>query len=81
MYFYLCVCVHMHTLPEGLWRPGEVSLDSLELELQVIGSCLVWVLGTEPRSSRRAVMLQPAVPTLTRSVGHSKEEETGLERC
>lgn len=53
----------------------RVSSDSLEQELQVIVSCLVWVLGTEFRSSRRAVMLLTAASILPLSVEYSKENE------
>lgn len=36
----LCVCVHGHL------QRLEEGVGSLELELQVLVSCLVWVLGT-----------------------------------
>lgn len=36
---------------------GQKMLESLELELQVIGSCLMWVLGTELQSVRIACAL------------------------
>lgn len=38
-----------------MWGPmGARLLDSLELETPVVQSCLLWVLGTELVSSRRA---------------------------
>lgn len=39
-YVHLCVCAHGH-----VQRPEE-GVGCLELELQVLVSCLVWVLGT-----------------------------------
>jgi hypothetical protein len=41
-----CVC-------SCLWR--QRASDPLELELQAVVSCLMWVLETEPGSSARAV--------------------------
>lgn len=50
--FYLCVCVAVCEHGGGCCqkRPSE----SLKLDSQAVVSCLVWVLGTEPRSSWRA---------------------------
>lgn len=45
------VCVYAH---EHMQRPEERALDPLELELQAVGSCLVWMLGTELGSSTRS---------------------------
>lgn len=38
----------------GLQRPEE-GLNSLESNLQLVGSCMMWVLGFELRSYRRTV--------------------------
>jgi hypothetical protein len=50
--YTIYLCVNAACSP---WGPTEARfLDSLELELPVVQSCLVWVLGTELVSSRRA---------------------------
>lgn len=50
---YVCVCVpHVCRNPS---RPEKKVLGSLELELQWVVSCLLWVLGTDLRSSARTV--------------------------
>lgn len=47
----VCLYVsHAHAVPCGCQMKAP---NPLELELQMV-SCLVWVLGTEPRSSDRA---------------------------
>lgn len=40
------MCLSVCTCALDPWRPKEAS-DSLELELQVVESNLMWVLGTE----------------------------------
>lgn len=49
---FRCVCVPacLHVYHRGQKR----VLDPLELELRVLANWLMWVLGTEPRSSVRA---------------------------
>lgn len=42
-----CVCAH-------LCGDQKMALYVLELELQVVMSCLTWVLGTDLRSTVRA---------------------------
>lgn len=49
----VCLCEYMIYNCGCPWRPGRVS-DTLELELQMVMSLLVWVLGTHPRSPVRA---------------------------
>ena len=51
----LCLCVYLMCV-SGVWRPKEakVMLDPLKLEVQVVTSCLTWVLGTELRSFGKA---------------------------
>lgn len=49
----MCVCpsVCMGTICiQGSWRP-EVGTRFLVLELQLVERYLLWVLGTDPRSS------------------------------
>lgn len=42
---YICVSVcHMCV---GVFEGGKRVADFLELELQAVGGCLIWVLGTE----------------------------------
>ena len=49
---YEFVCMHMYVVVYG----GQKKvLESLELELQVIVSHLMWVLGTKFQSSGRGV--------------------------
>lgn len=50
LFVCLCVCVSCVGCP---WRP-EDGTGFLELVLQMIVSCLTWVLGGEPRSPKRA---------------------------
>lgn len=38
----------------GIRGVQEKATDTLELELQAVVSCLMWVLGTEPGSFGRA---------------------------
>ena len=52
--FYSCVyfCLSICVLHECSGHGRQKSIvDSLELELQVVVSCLMWVLGTKPGSS------------------------------
>lgn len=49
-YFKFCVCVMRYLVcqkPEGS--------DPLEMELEAVVSCLMWMLGIQFRSSRRSV--------------------------
>lgn len=48
----MCKDVHMNVGSLGDWK--KVS-DSLELELQVVVSCVTWVLGPKLGSPARAV--------------------------
>lgn len=48
MRVYLCGHAHVKS---GAHR-GRKALDPLELQLQVAGSCLAWMLGTELSSVR-----------------------------
>lgn len=48
----LCMCMHMSACAFGVQKR---VLESLELEIQAIMNCLTWVLGTELRTSARAV--------------------------
>lgn len=45
----------MYKLSTGAQYPGrpEEGMDSLELELRAVVSCLLWLLGTKLRSSTR----------------------------
>lgn len=57
---YVCVfvvpeCLHVYYMQPGSWEGQKRSLSSLDLELQTVVSCLVWVLGIELGSSERAV--------------------------
>lgn len=50
-FMYMCVCfAHVCKIP---WRPGV--LDLLRLEFRALVSCQAWLLGTEFRSSSRAM--------------------------
>lgn len=62
-YLWVCVCVCVRTLVHvhicfcvcmGSCGGQQTSLDSLELELQVVVSCHMWALGTELGSSGSA---------------------------
>lgn len=60
----LSVCGYVHT-SSGAYGVQKGAPDTLDLELQVVVSWLVWVLGTEPPSSARAVCnLLAAEPSL-----------------
>lgn len=50
---HACVCRWVYA-KEYMQRWEERALDPLELELQAVGSCLVWILGTELGSSTRS---------------------------
>lgn len=53
----MCVCVQVNGCVQvsvGAMGQRKAS-DRLELELQELVSCSMWVLGTEPRSSVRTV--------------------------
>lgn len=66
IYFIICVCMcvcHVYEGLQGFHKLLEL-LGLLELELQEVVSCLIWVLGNKPRSSGRAVnvlSLQPHI--------------------
>lgn len=73
---YVCVCICMHEC-KCLPRPDE-GVGSLELEMEVVVSQPVWLLGTELWSSIRAgctlkhgavsdlhSLLKPALPQMT----------------
>lgn len=47
---------YVHVSTVFLWEHKR-ALNSLELKLQIVSSCLVWLLGTEPQSSIREHML------------------------
>lgn len=51
-YLYFCVCVHTLWM-YALWSQKRES-DFFVLELQAVVSILMWILGIEPQSSRRA---------------------------
>lgn len=53
-YYHVCVCVYVKTM----------ALSHLELELQMVANCLMWVLRTKLRSSARAECLFSAEPSL-----------------
>lgn len=46
------MCVQMNKLVNGGWKR---ALNSLDLELYMFESCLMWVLETEFGSSKRAI--------------------------
>lgn len=61
----MCVCVWLCThVRAGTHRDQKTGSDLLELELQAIVTCLTWVLGTEVRSSPRAVRAPNCWPSL-----------------
>lgn len=45
-------------------RPGEGKSDSLELELELVVSCLMWELGTKQRFSGEQQVLLTTQPSL-----------------
>jgi hypothetical protein len=49
----VCMCVCICHVNAGAYEGQKRVLDALKLELQVALSCPMWVLGTEPRCSRR----------------------------
>lgn len=53
----MCICVSMCMSMGVPQRPGEAP-DPLELVLQEVMSCLMWMLGTELRCSKREVCSQ-----------------------
>lgn len=56
------VCLHLST---GVCVNHRRASEPLELELQVIMSCPMWVLGPELKSSGRAVCTLTAEPSLS----------------
>lgn len=42
----MCMCITLYKSSDA-WRGHKRAFDSLELEIQVVGSCPVWLLGTE----------------------------------
>lgn len=55
MHMHVPVGVYMHYVHVEAYRGQRRVSDPLELELQVVVSCLRWMLGTEPMCSARAV--------------------------
>lgn len=55
---YVCVCLHVH-ISTVASKGQKRTTDSLKLELHVVNSCLMGVLGTKPQSSRRAISPAP----------------------
>lgn len=51
----MCVCLHVYVYVFADGSRGQRVSDPLEMEFQEVMSLLVWVLGTELRSSARAV--------------------------
>lgn len=47
IYFYFCLCLFPSPPPLSVYVDQEWASDTLELELQVVGSHRMWVLGTE----------------------------------
>lgn len=69
---YMCVCFLEHTsvhpcMP-SVCGGQKKALDALELELQAIMGCLMWVLGTKPRSPAKAASDFKVEPSLQPSV-------------
>lgn len=61
----LCTCVCLgDCLPHVCWysQRSEKVVESMELNLQVVLSCLAWVLRTEPGSSGRALLTMEPSP-------------------
>ena len=59
-FIYVYVCVHVHVLcvcvyPCACAQGGERHPIALELEVQAVVSCLMWVLGIELGSSGSTV--------------------------
>ena len=50
--WFICLCIYVHAC--GTYRGQKRISDPLELELQVVMSCLIWVQGTEIKPSGRA---------------------------
>lgn len=60
MCFYVSLCVSRACNAYGGQKRAS---DPLFLELQAVVSCLVWMLGTEPRSSTRAACILTSKPS------------------
>lgn len=58
IYFKLCTCVREKYIYESVGVHGgdRRSLDHLDLELSVVVNVLMWVMGTEPMCSAKALM-------------------------
>lgn len=56
----MCKFMHKQIRPEA----SKGVSDPLEMELQVLGSCLEWMLGTKLRSSEEQGMLLDTGPFL-----------------
>lgn len=58
MYFLLCMCapswVYVYHTCAGACG-GLRAWDAVDLELQAVGYCLIWLLGTKPESFVRAL--------------------------
>lgn len=50
----VCACAHMHRMCTGVFGGEKRVSGLLEPEFRVVESCLMWVLGTELKSSARA---------------------------
>lgn len=50
----MCVCSCIYTRMCAGTHRGEKASDHLKLELQLVVSCLIWVMHMEPESSARA---------------------------
>ena len=51
----LFVCVYMCTLAVCMQHPrSEEGVESVGLQLQVVVSCLMWLLGVKPQSTAEA---------------------------
>lgn len=51
LYVSKCLCLHVpRVLGAGMYRSWKKELDLLELALEAVVKCQMWVLGTELRS-------------------------------
>ena len=60
----VCVCVCVYACECSAHGGQKRAPDTLELKLQAVESCLLWVLGTELRSCGRAASALTAEPSL-----------------
>lgn len=68
MYVCVSVWIYVHHMPVGA-QGGQRVLGSLELELQVFVNHLIWILGTKPGFSARAVVFLNTEPPLQSQFG------------